>query len=158
MTAVRLAVPEDESKIIDLCKMLHEENGLFPLSMPKVKGMIDRAFNREGAIIGVIGEIGEPVASIYLDINQVVYSEAFSLTEQWNFVHPDFRRSDCAKRLLAYAKHCSDELQIPLTIGILSNQRTEAKIRLYERQLDRAGAYFIYNRKFSGSPAWDDKG
>ena len=39
-----------------------------------------------------------------------------------------------------------DDLGIPLIIGVLSNQRTEAKIRLYERQFGApAGAFFLYN-------------
>src|SRR5882724_6262045 len=104
MTSVRLATHEDREPIIGLCKLLHGENGLFPLSLSRVQNMLDRAFNREGAIIGVIGDVGEPVATIYLGINQVAYSDAFSITEEFNFVHPDHRRSDFAKQLLAYAK------------------------------------------------------
>jgi hypothetical protein len=154
---VRLAAPEDAAAIFDLCVMLHAENGLFPLSERKVRAMIDRAFNKEGAIIGVIGEIGKPVASIYLGLSQTVYSDSWALFEEFNFVAPEHRRTDYSKQLIAFAKSCSDKMQLPLLTGILSNQRTEAKVRLYERQLDKAGAYFVYNRQLSGATAWDAK-
>jgi len=150
-----MAVSADRGGIVNLCKMLHEENGLFPLSEPRLNIMLDRAFDKSGAIIGVIGDVGEPVASIYLGLNQVVYSDAWTLMEEWNFVHPNFRRTDYAKSLLGYAKKASDEMKLPLLTGILSNQRTEAKIRLYERQLEKAGAYFVYNRSYAGPSAWD---
>jgi hypothetical protein len=39
----------------------------------------------------------------------------------------------------------ADKLGMPLTIGVLSNHRTEAKVRFYERFLGKAaGAYWIY--------------
>jgi len=154
-TVVRLAVPEDAERIVALCEMLHEENGLFPLSLAKVHALLDRAFLKQGGIIGVIGEVGEPVAAIYLALDQMYYSETWFLNEAFNFVSPDHRKSDYARKLIAYAKACSDAMQMPLLMGILSNQRTEVKARLYERQLEKAGAYFVHNRKFSGPTAWD---
>lgn len=153
---VRLAVPEDRDAIIALTTELHGENGLFPRSEPKVQAMLDRHFNRERAIIGVIGPVGAPVATIYLDLTQVDYSDDWVLIEQFNFVHPDHRRSNYARQLIAYAKEVSDKLEMPLMIGILSNQRTEAKVRLYEQLLEKAGAYFIYNRRFSSAAAWGE--
>lgn len=154
-SVVRLAAPEDADGIFGLCQALHSENGLFPFSERKVRAMIDRAYNREGAIIGVVGDLGSPVGSIYLGLSQVVYSDAWGLFEEWNFVLPEHRRSDYSKRLIAFAKQCSDKMHLPLVIGILSNHRTEAKVRLYERHLEKAGAYFVHNRQFSGADAWD---
>jgi hypothetical protein len=37
-------------------------------------------------------------------------------------------------------------MEMPLLIGVLSNHRTEAKVRLYERQFGKpTGAFFLYN-------------
>jgi hypothetical protein len=37
---------------------------------------------------------------------------------------------------------------MPMTIGVLSNHRTEAKIRMYMRMFGgNAGVYFLYNAK-----------
>lgn len=160
--AVRLAVPADRDGLVQHCHMIHDENGLFALSERKVGLLLDRYFDRQGAIIGVIGEEGEPQGSIYLSIDEPYYSDDCQLTELWNFVMPSYRGGKClsqkgghAKRLIAFAKDCSDKLKLPLAIGILSNQRVEAKERLYERQLERAGSFFVYNRQFAGGTAWD---
>ena len=75
--------------------------------------------------------------------------------ELFNFVRTEHRKSDYAARLIAYAKMCSDKMGLPLMMGILSNHRTEQKIRLYERQLEKAGAYFVYGRQYAGPGAWD---
>lgn len=154
-TVVRLAQPEDEDGLVELCHLLHEENGLFPLSEPKVRALVKRATDRKGGIIGVIGDLGQPVAGIQLAIDQMYYSDAYFLAEGFNFVRPECRKSDYAKRLIAYAKYCSDQMRLPLMMGILSNHRTELKIKLYERQLEKAGAYFVYNRSLAGPSAWD---
>ncbi|TIR79710.1 MAG: hypothetical protein E5X19_31750, partial [Mesorhizobium sp.] len=67
---VRLAVPADEDKIISMIRLLHDENGLFPLSERKVREYMQRFFRKEGALIGVVGPVGDPVGSIYLEIGQ----------------------------------------------------------------------------------------
>jgi GNAT superfamily N-acetyltransferase len=153
--SVRLAVPADEDKIISMISLLHDENGLFPLSRQRVRDYMQRYFRKEGALIGVIGEIGDPVGSIYLEIGQPYYSDAWYLNEAWNFVHPDHRRSDYAKKLLGWAKATSDTMKLPLMVGIVSNHRTEAKIRLYEKQLEKAGAFFVWNRQLAVPSAQD---
>ncbi|API52848.1 hypothetical protein BMW22_15595 [Rhizobium leguminosarum] len=153
--AVRYAVPQDEDKIVSMISLLHDENGLFPLSEKRVREYMQRYFRQEGALIGAIGDVGDPVASIYLGIEQPYYSETWYLNEAWNFVHPDHRRSDYAKQLLAWAKHVSEQMSLPLMVGIVTNHRTEAKVRLYEKQLEKAGAFFVWNRHFAGPSAWD---
>lgn len=153
---VRLALPEDRDAIQNLTTMLHGENGLFAISPGKVERMLDRYYRREGAVIGVIGEPGAPVATIYLGVDQLIYTDDWSLTEQWNFVHPDHRRSNYARQLIAYAKQVSDGMKMPLLIGILTNKRTEAKVRLYEQMLEKVGGYFIYGREYVTTPAWND--
>lgn len=152
--SVRLATLEDVDGLIEHCRLLHGENGLFGLSERKVAGLLDRGLRQEGAIIGVIGDEA-PEASIYLSIEQPYYSEDWHLMELWNFVMPPrTHRAGHAKRLIEFAKYCSDEMQMPLVIGVLSNQRVEAKVRLYERQLEKAGVFFVHNRHCAAGAAW----
>jgi GNAT superfamily N-acetyltransferase len=80
-------------------------------------------------------------------IDQVWFSDDKQILELVNFVHPEHRRSNYAKTLVEYAKHCSDATGLDLTIGVLSNVRMEAKVKLYERQLPKAGAFFVYSPK-----------
>lgn len=151
---VRLAVEDDRAALTELTTLLHGENGLFSLSANKRDMLLDRYYQQKGAVIGVIGDPGKPVASIHLSIVQPDYTDDWILIENWNFVHPDHRRSNYARQLIAYAKHISDEMSIPLMVGIVSNTRTEAKVRMYEQLLEKAGAYFIYNRQLAGGTAW----
>lgn len=153
---VRLAVPDDEEGLMQHARLLHEENGLFSFDERKARALLNRAFSRQNGIIGVIGEVGEPEASIYLSLEQTYYSSDWQLVELWNFVQPPRqRRGGYARLLIEFAKKCSDDLRLPLSIGILSNNRVEAKARLYERMLEPAGVFFVHNRQFAGGSAWN---
>ena len=59
-------------------------------------------------------------------------------------VHPDHRKSDKAKQLMQFSKTASEGLSLDLTISVLSTDRTAAKVRLYQRQFENAGAFFLY--------------
>src|ERR1700744_4006437 len=72
---VRKAVKADEPAILDLCKENHAENGQFSLAMPKVEGMVQRAFGGGGAIIGITGSPGRVEGAILLLITQFWYTE-----------------------------------------------------------------------------------
>jgi hypothetical protein len=76
------------------------------------------------------------------------YSDRQVLEEKAIFIHPEYRsaKGGRARRLCSFSKEVADSLDIPLIIGVLSQNRTEAKIRLYERQFGKAsGAFFLYN-------------
>lgn len=143
-----------------MCLSLHGENGLFPLDGHKLDEALERYFRQEGAIIGVIGDVGTPVASIYLHVTQFFYTSDWVLLEEWAFVSPTQRRSNYAIQLINYAKGVSDGMKMPLITGILSNKRTEAKVRLYERQMMSIGRYFMHGQEWLSSeaaPAWTEK-
>lgn len=143
---VRKAVPDDEPEIFDMCCELHRENAMFSMDEDKVRGMLRRAFDGSGAIIGAIGPTNKIEGCIFLIISSLWYSSDWCLEELWSFVLPQHRKSNNAKDLVNFAKQCSTELSIPLVIGVVSNIRTQAKIGLYRRQLsDPVGAYFAFN-------------
>lgn len=136
--------------------MLHEENGAFTLSEHKINGLLDRLLHPEkipewdGGPRGFMGVIGPPNALegfLLMALSTFWYSDDIIFEEYANFVHPHHRRSNHAKALLAYSRHMADNVEIPLLIGIVSNIRTEAKVRLYRRQLPEAGAFFLYGIK-----------
>jgi GNAT superfamily N-acetyltransferase len=122
---VRKAKPRDREAILKICEQNHSENG-------------------QGAIIGVVGR-DRIEGLIMLLIAQFWYTEDWCLEEIMNFVLPDHRRSTHAKDLIAFAKRCSEEIGIPLVIGVVANERTKAKMELYRRQLgDPCGGYFLH--------------
>lgn len=127
---------------------------MFEMDDNLVHDMLWRAFRKDDGIIGVIGPEGALEGSIFLLISRFWYSRQKHLEELWTFVHPDHRKSAHAKTLIGFAKQCSDQMAVPLNIGVLSNERTEAKLRLYERQLGKpSGAFFFFNGQFAGGPA-----
>lgn len=141
---VRKAVASDKPHIMQMCVENHRDNGQFSLAPHKVEVMIDRAFNGGGAIIGVVGR-DQIEGMLALFIGQQWYTDEWSLEEIQNYVRPQFRKSTHAKDMINFGVRCSDELGIPLVIGVVSNERTRAKMELYRRQLgEPVGGYFIH--------------
>lgn len=153
VSIVRPAVPEDKTELWRLFKLLLIENALFSISTRKVDFYLDRLLNPQDILpedtgprgfIGVIGPVGALEACIMLTLGSSWYSEDITLDEHLNFVDPNHRQSNHAKALIGYAKNASDQIGIQLIIGVLSTHRTAAKVRLYERQLTKAGNFFIW--------------
>ncbi len=145
VSPVRKAVISDKPQIMQMCEENHRDNGQFSLSIRKVETAIDRAFNGGGAIIGVVGS-GQIEGMIVLAIGQFWYTEDYCVEELENYVRPQFRKSTHAKDMIKFGQRCSDELGIPLVIGVVSNERTRAKMELYRRILgDPKGGYFMHS-------------
>lgn len=142
---VRKAGPPDGPELMQLCRDLHAENAMFSMNESKVQAMLDKAFNQQGAIIGALGPTGGIEGAIFMLISNFWYSNDWHLEELFSYVRPECRRSTNAKELINFGKRCSDELGIPLVIGVISNERTRAKVGLYQRQLaDPVGAFFVH--------------
>jgi GNAT superfamily N-acetyltransferase len=146
---VRLATKKDEGEIFGLLILLHAENGLFSMNRDKVLAGIQWATERKGGIIYCIDEGPRVVATMGMTIATDWYSDDEYLMERWNFVHPDYRRSDYALRLLNQGKWAHEWFKangklMPFFCGINSYKRTEAKIRLYARHMPLIGGYFMY--------------
>lgn len=143
-SVVRLATEADQDQLMHLGRLLHEENGLFPMDDDLCLEIIQKALRHEGSIIGVIGPSDSLEGMICMEITNFWYSRKPHLVELFNFVHPDHRRSNHAKALLSFAKQCATD-DVKLLIGVFSNEKTQAKVRLYERQFGKpAGAFFVY--------------
>jgi len=156
---VRIATPADEDEIMAMCRALHDENGLFSLEEAKIRHLIRRCFNRDKCIVGVIGPTGKIEASTCLVIADSYYTNDWHLAEQWNHVGKEHRQSRNAEALIEFAKKCSDEIGIPLVIGIITNNRVAGKVRLYRQHLGYpAGAFFVHNGKWKDGvkPSEDD--
>lgn len=150
---VRAAVPEDEDALIELCRELHAENAPHSFSVDKVREVIRQAtrpsnYHNTIRCIGVIGEPKAPLqGAIHLVGHQDWYTEDWSLFEVFNFVRQPYRAGTTnARDLVAWACCISDGLRMKMLIGIISNHRTEAKMRLYQRLLGpQIGAFFMHD-------------
>jgi GNAT superfamily N-acetyltransferase len=145
---VRTGTPDDVHGMMRLALAACAENGLHNPDPQKLLAEIWASLNLHHGIVGIIGEPNKPFeAAILLRVESLWYTSDLSVVERAIFVHPDYRnaKGGRASKLCSFAKKASETLGYPLVIGILSNERTEAKVRLYERQFGRpAGAYWIF--------------
>jgi hypothetical protein len=154
---VKIGTPADVHKMMDLALAACDENGFIEPNPAKLLQEIWPALNQEGGLVGIIpGDDGSLEGAVLLRVGNMWYSDHEVLEEKAIFIHPDFRsaKGGRARKLCEFSKHVSDSLGVPLIIGVLSNHRTEAKIRLYERQFGKpSGAFFLYNATTGG---WKD--
>jgi hypothetical protein len=144
---VTRAKVSDRDEIVEICREDWEEHSQFSLSHERLERKIDGILVKGEGVIGIIRR-SEIEAVMILQISQYWNSTDFCLEELLNFVRPQYRRSTNAKDMIQFAKRCSDELEIPLVIGVASNEQTAAKVQLYERQLGKScGGVFLYSKK-----------
>jgi hypothetical protein len=148
---IRVGVPEDIDEIMVIAVQAAEENGFLEANPRKLAEEIYPALCQDHGIVGLIGRKGEAIEGIVvLRIGTMWYSDTPVVEEKAIFIHPEYRsaKGGRATRLCEFSKKVSDTLGIPLIIGVLSNNRTEAKVRMYERQFGKpSGAFFLYGAK-----------
>ena len=156
---VRLATKTDEDELFGLLMLMHSECPVFSFDRDLVRAGIKSATERTGGLIGVIEGPKRIEATIGLKMGPGAwFTKDYALHDMWNFVHPDHRRSTHAKRLIRFAKHCSTWFEeqgshLPLQVGVYSTVRTEAKCRLYRRQLMPIGQYYMFDPAAVASPS-----
>ena len=152
---VRIGTPEDVHPMMDMAMKACDENGFVDPNPQKLLGEIWPALNLDNGLVGIIQDDGGKLeAAILLRITTMWYSDAQVLEERAIFVDPECRsaKGGRARRLCEFSKRAAAELGLPLLIGVLSNHRTEAKVRLYERQFGKpTGAFFLYNAQTGSS-------
>lgn len=152
--AVRVGDPTDVDNMMELAMQACEENGFVNPNPAKLLQEIYPALAQDRGLVGIIGKPGEKIeGAVLLRVSKMWYSDHDILEEKAIFIHPEYRsaKGGRARRLVEFSKEVSDYLKIPLIIGVLSNHRTEAKVRLYERQFGKAsGAFFLYNAQTGG--------
>lgn len=145
---VRVATQNDFKGVMELMALVSQENGIFQPTLEMVAGEVWAALNHDHGIIGVIGPEGGLLEGfVLLRIGNTWYSQAEIIEEKTVFVSPKFRsaKGGRARKLCEFSKKVADELDLPLLIGILSNQRTKGKVEMYKRVFgDPAGAFFLY--------------
>ncbi len=155
-SVVRIAKAEDHTEIARLFLQSHRENGQFTLAPEKVDWFIHRALHPElinaadtatRGVIAVIGEPGKLEALALMMIDTFWYTNDRYLSEYLVYVDPEHRKSSHARAIIAWMKHQSDLTGLPLLTGVISNERTEGKVRLYRRMLPYIGGLFLYRSK-----------
>lgn len=144
MSTVELAERADAPQIFSLVKLCLAEDGSDPVDDEKLGEAIERGIKRDWSLIGVIrGPSFGVVASIGLLLTPQWYSYARRVTNLWEAVHPDHRRSDYAKQLLLYAKNTALLLDRPLVLSLEQSDKTARKREMMARHLKVGGQVFV---------------
>lgn len=150
---IRMAGPDDEPAILDLLLQDLRENAehIAPVDEARVMETIRAGTRQRGGLVAVIdGPDKKPVAVTILHPVAWWWSNGFHWFEIVNFVHVDHRRSHHADDLLKFQRWASDSMskkmgaQFYLVCGVLGAWRVRAKIALYRRYFQQAGAAFVF--------------
>lgn len=148
---IRWAREDELEPLMDMARRIHAEIGQGPtMDEDAVRDVIMEGMRRKRAWCAVVGDHGRIEGSVFLILGTLWYNPHwYQLEELWNYVLPDYRRSTNAKELLRFTKWLSGTVGLPLMIGVLNTVRTEAKLRLYQRELGQpsTGAYFLVHSK-----------
>jgi hypothetical protein len=151
---VRIATPDDLDEVMKLAMSACEENGFLNPNPMKLLQEIWPALHQDHGVVAVIGKTGGAIEGlVLLRIGSMWYSDMEVVEEKAIFIYPEFRsaKGGRAKQLCEFSKKVADSLGIPLIIGVLSNNRTAAKVKMYERAFGApAGAFFLYGAKTGG--------
>jgi len=145
---IRVATPADLDEIMSIAVMACEENGFLNPNPAKLAAEIWPALHQDHGLCAVIGKPGGMIEGlVLLRVGSMWYSDSQVVEEKAIFIHPDYRaaKGGRASKLCEFSKKVADTLGIPLIIGVLSNNRTSAKVKMYERQFGPpSGAFFLY--------------
>ena len=144
---VRIAQRRDEDPLVAILRIKHEEDGIGGFREDMVRATVKRGIEQDNAMIGVIRGPHGIEATIGLFIGTLWTSPDQHISDLWHFVAPDYRKSTHGKALIEFAKWASGELERPLMMMTVKNEKTAKKVDLYERQLGPAtGFMFTYQR------------
>ena len=145
---IRTATVDDMDEIMVLAMAACAENGFLNPNPAKLAAEIWPALHQDHGVCFVIGKPGGKIEGlVLLRIGAMWYSDQVVVEEKAIFIYPEFRaaKGGRARKLCEQSKRVADSLGIPLIIGVLSNSRTAAKVRMYERIFGPAsGAFFLY--------------
>ncbi len=146
---VRVGKPEDLDAVMRIARLAAAEGALLDYEEGVALQTIYESLNLHNGIMGVIeGDNGELEGTILMRVGPPWCGRTQYIEERSIFVHPDFRnaKGGRARRLIEFAKWTAKRLDMKLMIGVLSNERTAAKVRLYERVFGKpAGAFWLFN-------------
>lgn len=146
---VRVGKPEDLDAVMRIARLAAAEGALLDYEEGVALQTIYESLHLHNGIMGVIdGENGELEGTILMRIGPPWCSKQQYIEERSIFVHPDFRKTNGrrARLLIEFAKWTAKRLDMKLMIGVLSTERTAAKVKLYERVFGKpAGAYWLWS-------------
>ena len=146
---IRLGTPADIDEVMAAAVAAIAEIGLVDPDPKRLLEDVWPALNQDRGLVGIICKPnGKAEGGVLLRVGKMWYSNQDVLEERVIFIPPEFRniKGGRARRLCEFSKKAAEDLGLPLLIGVMSSVRTEAKVKMYERQFGKpTGAVFLYN-------------
>ena len=133
--------PEVMAEVRELLGMQWREIGKGTVNEVKVQQTL-QAMLTTGAIIGaveddrLVGVMGMMVTPLSW------YSDDPILSEQFFFVHPDYRKSPHAKNMIKASKLAAAQVKLPLRSVVFTSKDTDRKVKFFSRHFQMMGAIF----------------
>jgi hypothetical protein len=157
-TSVRYATPSDEDALIDFLRVADRDNGFAPtFDEPAVRRFLKLSTAYEmvpgAGIIGIVDGLSEIKASLALVFDHFWSAEkdtGWYLQDRWCYVREAYRDEGLFEELMAFAKYSCWRLSrdsgrvMPVTVGIMTKDRMDAKVRLYRAVMPQIGASFFW--------------
>lgn len=112
------------------------EHKMGPLSAINVnieKGMKWVILNLDYMTWGIEDENGRLIGSLGLYKTSPWYSDSEYLADGWFYVLPEYRKTGVGKMLIEQAKQFAKEANLPLIIGVFTNEDTETKTQVMRK-------------------------
>ena len=138
------AVAEDIDGICELLHVMHAENGIGGLNPVKTLQAVADVIDAGVVLIALDGE--RIVGSVGLQHGTWWYSDDLYVGDLWTFVHPEYRRSKIAPRLVKRAREYARGLGLPLLMAVLTPHQPERAEKLLLRQMQPIGRTFMEAR------------
>lgn len=147
----RVATVDDLDAVMKLAADVAKENALFDTTTEHLLRIVWPCLTQQTGIIGVIGKRGGEIEGmVVLVVGTLSYSDTKCVEEKCVFVREEFRsaKGGRAHKLLQFSKSVAEGLGLPLLIGVLSNDSTRQKVKLYEREFgEPAGSFWVWHAK-----------
>lgn len=150
---IRIATTDDVYEIMALAEEVYGEMCIVAPDKEKILNTIWPALLQEdGVCFVVVGSDSKIQGGVLIRTGELWFSTEKLLIENLLFISKKYRNTSSgllrAKLLCNAAKRRSDELGMPLCIGVFSTDRTESKMRFYESQFGSSvGGSFLYGAK-----------
>ncbi len=131
--AIGLAQTFDEDELVEMIQTAHAESAMFAgFNKSKVRGELHDTLVNRGGVIGAIRKSNAIRGFAWLTFSQEWYTDDTILVERLVYCRPEYRSAEYARELLMWARMTSEQLG-PMLIGVVANNKTSVKARLYRR-------------------------
>lgn len=144
---LRLARHDDFEPLVAFALHFIRGDAVQPVSVEKVKQMVMRCIDRDGAIAGLISGPRGIEASVGVTIEQFDYTDESHLMVRWLGVAKEFRKSDMSIRVMKYVQWLHDSVgdgALPVFMSATTTSDQEGIVSLYERRAPRVGVLHAF--------------